>query len=390
MGADGERERLLAIRRYLDGEAPTAICRSLGYTAPWFYKWLSRFQSGDPEWYRGRSRRPHCSPRHTSAEIESAIEVVRRSLHRDGRFYGAQAIRWEMEEMQIHPLPSIRTINRVLSRAELTLRRNGPYQPKGKAYPKLKASRPGDAHQSDFVGPQYLRGGTRFYVLNSVDLATGRCASETIQTKTAQSTMDAFWASWMRLGMSRHQQVDNEMSFYGSPRHPRGMGPLIRLSLLCGIEVWFIPMREPWRNGVVEKFNHHWEDRFFRRINFASTTELRPRNLAFEEQHNSRYRYSKLKGKTPAQALEASGCALRFPAQETAPRHPLKKPETGRYHLIRFVRSDAQINVFGEIFPAPQEAVYEYVRLTIDVATERLGVFLDEQQIDEHHYSAGR
>jgi hypothetical protein len=126
-----------------------------------------------------------------------------------------------MEEMQIHPLPSIRTINRVLSRAELTLRRNGPYQPKGKAYPKLKASRRGDAHQSDFVGPQYLRGGTRFYVLNSVDLATSRCASKTVQTKTAQSTMDAFWASWMRLGMPRPQQVDNEMSFYGSSRHPR-------------------------------------------------------------------------------------------------------------------------------------------------------------------------
>jgi transposase InsO family protein len=42
-----------------------------------------------------------------------------------------------------------------------------------------------------------------------------------------------------------------------SPGYPGGMGALIRLCLINGIELWFIPRGEPWRNGVVEKFNDH-------------------------------------------------------------------------------------------------------------------------------------
>ena len=381
-----ERDRCRAIERYLEGESPTAICVSLGYTTQWFYKWLKRFRTGDSDWFRDRSRRPHHSPASTSREIEEIVKLLRLSLYNQDLFCGDQAIRWEMEDLCVRPLPSLRTINRILERAELTHRRTGRYQPKGKAYPKLIAELPGDVHQTDFVGPLYLRGGFRFYNLNSVDLATGRCASEVVLNRTAQSTVNAFWASWLRLGMPQHQQVDNEMSFYGSPRHPRGMGPLIRLGLLHGIEVWFIPMSEPWRNGVIEKFNDLWQDKFLHRINLVSEIELRAENLVFEERHNHRYRYSKLGGKTPAQALEVSRVTLRFPPEYMAPRHPLPKPESGRYHLVRFVRSDGQLNVFGEMFSAPPEAMYEYVQLTIDVERQRLGVFLNDKQIDEHEY----
>lgn len=385
-----EQDRCRAIQRYEDGETPAAIWTSLGYSERWFFKWLSRFRTGEADWFRERSKRPHRSPRRTSSEIEGIIKLVRQNLVDEDRFHGAQSIWWEMEEMRVDPLPSVRTISRILSRSNLVLRRQGPYTPRGKDYPRLQAEQPSDVHQTDFVGPLYLRGGSRTYCLNSVDLATGRCASEIVPDKTAQSTVDGFWASWMRLGMPRHQQVDNAMSFYGSPRYPRGMGPLIRLGLMQEIEVWFIPMREPWRNGVVEKFNHIWDDRFFRRNEFVSDPDLKERNLVYEGRHNGRYRYSKLGGKTPLQALRDRRSELRFPSDEEAPRHPLPKPERGRYHLIRFVRSDRRLNVFGEMFTAPSEAIYEYVKLTIDVERQRLGVFLGAKLIDEHSYALGR
>ena len=56
------------------------------------------------------------------------------------------------------------------------------------------------------------------------------------------------------------------------------------------------------------------------------------------------------------------------------------------HHLVRFVRSDSLVDVFGEKFQAPPEAVYEYVRLTIDVARQRLSVYLLDTLIDEHIY----
>lgn len=381
-----EKGRQQAIQRYFMGQSPSAICASMGYSREWFYKWLRRFEAGDPDWFRNRSRRPHRNPGCTSQELEEQVVTARQQLVAQGLFHGDQAIRWELEDRGVHPLPSVRTIGRILARKGLTQRRKGRYELKGKKYPAPMGRRPGEVHQSDFVGPRYLKGPIRFYSLNSVDVSTGRCAVQPVLQRGGQRAVDAVWASWCRLGMPRHQQVDNAMVFYGSPSHPRGMGSLIRLCLHHDIEAWFIPVGEPWRNGVVEKFNSQWQDKFLRRIEMDSSEKLFRESLRFEERHNSRYRYSKLGGKTPQAALEASGLKLRFPPTPEAPRHPLPKPDRGRYHLLRFVRSDGLLDVFGEKFAAPPEAIYEYVRLTIDVNTQRLLVYLDGQLIDEHNY----
>lgn len=383
---NGKEDRQRAIERFLRGESPSAVYESMGYSQHWFYKWLQRYRTGDSEWFCEQSRRPHTMPRRSAREIEEIVVMVRLSLYNRGLFCGAQAIAWELDDLLVRPLPSLRTINRILARNELTRRRTGRYEPKGRRYPALKADKPGDVHQTDFVGPSYLTGPVRFYSLHSIDVATRRCAVEPTITRGGQHTVDALWAIWTRLGMPNHQQVDNEMVFYGSPAHPRGMGVLIRLCLAYGIEPWFIPPAEPWRNGVVEKFNDHWRQKLLGRIAMQSLADLTRESLQFEQRHNSLYRYSKLGGKTPATALAAAGVALRFPPTPHAPRVPLTKPLTGHYHLIRFIRSNRVLDVFGEKFRTPPEATYEYVRATVNVAAQRLQVYLDDRLIDQHDY----
>jgi len=93
-----------------------------------------------------------------------------------------------------------------------------------------------------------------------------------------------------------------------------------------------------------------------------------------------------LRGRTPQMALEQQQQPLRLPPSAVAPQHPLPKPETGRYHLVRFVRSDAVLNVFGEKFLVPPEAVYEYLIATVDVEQQKLRVKMNEIVIDEHNY----
>jgi hypothetical protein len=176
------------------------------------------------------------------------------------------------------------------------------------------------------------------------------------------------------------------MVFYGSPAHPRGMGCLIRLCLLHGIELWFIPKGEPWRNGVVEKFNDHFRQKFLNRVDMENEKALREQALIFEQKHNHKYRYSKLYGRTPLEALAMSTKPLRFPTEEQAPRHPLPKPERGKYHLVRFIRSDGILDVFGEKFYVPLELFYEYVIATIDVKEQKLKLYLDKLQVDEIDY----
>jgi putative transposase len=171
-------EREQAVQRFQAGESPTAICRSVGRSREWLYKWVTRFDTGQDDWAQDGSRRPHRSARRTAASIETAIVTARRSLAQRGLFCGAQAIAWELEALRIAPVPAVRTINRILERHELPTRRTGPYVPKGTPYPTFLVDRPSARHQTDFVGPCYLAGPIRFYSLHSVDLATGRCAVE--------------------------------------------------------------------------------------------------------------------------------------------------------------------------------------------------------------------
>ena len=362
----------------------------MGRTRPWLYKWLNRYTPSNSEWYRDRSRCPFTSPQRTARDIEEFVKLTRLSLYNQDLFCGAQAILWELEEQNVQPLPSLRTINRILARNDLVHRRTSRYEPKGTPYPNLPARVPNFRHQADFVGPRYLRGkagSIRFYSMNIVDLNTGRCGTQPLFSRSGNDVYGAFWAIWGRLGMPCHLQLDNEMVFYGSPTHPRGMGPMIRLCLHYKIELWFIPQSEPWRNGVVEQFNNHYQQKFLERVPMHTKDELKEGALAFEYKHNSRYRYSKLNGKTPLMTLAQSGSKkLRFPPNEPAPKAPLKKPEAGYYHLIRFIRSGCQLDIFGERFRVSPDLQYEYVVATVDVKEQKLKLFHQHLQVDEFEY----
>ena len=388
MKGNEEQDRQWAIERYLAKESPSSIYTSMGHSKSWFYKWMERYRTGEEFWFKDRARCPLQNPNRTPVEIVEIIKAIRLELYNKDVFCGAQAIRWELEDLGIEPLPSERTIARVLAREGLTQRRTGHYEPKGTKYPAWPFAQAGAVHQSDFVGPCYLRGKEvlKFHSFHSVDLATGRCAVEPVSSKGNGNTFNALWLSWLRIGMPRIQQLDNEMVFYGSPTYPRGMGQVIRLCLLHGVQPCFIPAREPWRNGVVEKFNHHWLQKLLGKVQMHSFEELKKQSLDFEHRHNSRYRYSKLNGKTPLQSLEASAIKPRFPSAEIPPTYPLPKPEVGNYHLIRLIRSDGLLDVFGEKFTVPPECIYEYVRATVDVSEQILRIHLNDLVIDEKKY----
>ena len=383
---ESKQHRILVVQRFKNGESPESICTSLGKSKFWLYKWVKRHNEEEASWCDDLSRRPLYTPNRTPAEIEEIVKMVRLNLYNQDLFCGAQAILWEMEDLGAKPLPSLRTINRILVKNELTHRRTGKYEAKGTLYPVLPSTFPNQTHQADLVGPCYLKGPVRFYSLNIVDTATVRCGLHPSFSKSGQMILDGFWGAWKRMGIPERVQVDNAMSFFGSPTHPRGMGPLIRLCLHNGVEPWFIPMAEPWRNGMIEKFNDRYQQRFLGKVVLASMEELQSGSLAFEQRHNSKYRYSKIKGDTPLKALAASNAKLRFPTIDDPPKYRQKKPEIGKYHVVRLIRSDLKLNVFGECFSVPPETMLEYVVATIDVKEQKLKLFLDKKQVEEFDY----
>jgi hypothetical protein len=190
----------------------------------------------------------------------------------------------------------------------------------------------------------------------------------------------------MRVGIPRNIQLDNEMLFCGNPTHPREMGPLIRLCVHSGVEPWLIPTDEPWRNGVVKMLKIHYQQKFLDKIMITAEHKLRKASLDFEHNHNRSYRYSKQRGQAPLNTLAGMSTKLIFPTQDKAPRHPLKRPASGRYHIIRYIRNDLSLTIFGERFAAPKETQYGYVVATIDVKEQKLKLFMDNKQVEEYDY----
>ena len=77
-----------------------------------------------------------------------------------------------------------------------------------------------------------------FHSLHSIDMVSRRCAIEPA-TEGKDKVVELVWNSWLRLGLPRFVQVDNEKVSYGSLRYPRGMGKLISpLHYLGDIGPW--------------------------------------------------------------------------------------------------------------------------------------------------------
>ena len=111
--------RKKAIDLYLKGGSPKSIYTELNRSKKWFFKWLKRYQTGDPEWYKDQSRAPKNQPT-TISEIDKQRIISVRTHLESQKFaqIGASAIKWELTKSG-YEFPSDRTINRVLKKEGL-------------------------------------------------------------------------------------------------------------------------------------------------------------------------------------------------------------------------------------------------------------------------------
>jgi len=88
-----------------------------------------------------------------------------------------------------------------------------------------------------------------------MDLFSHRVYIESQRTKEDKPIAASLMRCWKALGIPDFLQLDNELSFRCSNKYPRSFGIVIKLCLHFGIQPVFIPVAEPWRNGVIERFN---------------------------------------------------------------------------------------------------------------------------------------
>src|SRR5712691_13369267 len=116
MGHDQEYRRHQAIARYLAGDPIEAICRDLHCAKSWLYKWKVRYQADDPGWATRRSTQPRHTPNQTPQPVAQRIVTLHRTLVQSGQRGSAAAIQQALQQQGLEPVPSLRTISRILQR----------------------------------------------------------------------------------------------------------------------------------------------------------------------------------------------------------------------------------------------------------------------------------
>lgn len=373
--------RKQAVVMYLSGHTPTDICNELNKSRPWFYKWLKRYQANHKDdWFIEQSRRPHTVDKKIDRDIENRVIQIRQKLENISYSQiGAISIQWEFKKLNIEP-PPVWTIDRIIKKHNLT-RKKLKSSKKQNEYPDYGSFY---THQLDLVGPRYIKNAGKFYFCNIIDTNTHCVHVNPVQNKASLGVVNAVVRFWKQFGIPDYLQMDNELSFRGSNRHPHSFGKLIRFALSNNVTPVFIPQAEPWRNGIIEKFNDTFDKKFFRTQIFKDADDLAASAKTFETFHNLNYRYRVNNNQTPVDVHKMNQNDSYLEKDYEIPEYiPL---ESGDIIVIRFIRSDRKLSIFGETFVVNPDLIYNYVEAFISIECQALKIYSDNKLIQEFPY----
>lgn len=354
-----------AVRR---GRAMRGVARQFGVGMATVHRWVHRAAAqrlDRVDWAdRPSGRRPPAN--RVTRETEEWVLRLRRGLHERSALgeYGAAAIHRELRRHGYAPVPSVRTIGRVLERRgalDGRRRRRWPAPPPGWYLPAV-ARRDAELDSLDIVTGLVIRGGTDVDVLTAISLHGGMPAAWPQRLVSAKIVVEALVEHWQAVGRPGYAQFDNDPRFRGSPKHPDSIGRVIRVCLSLAVVPVFAP---PWELGfqaAIENFNGRWQRAVWRRFEHPSLLRLRARSTQFIEA---------LRHRTAAR-LEAAPPRRPFPTAWTIDlQHPLQ----GRVIFLGRTNERGEVDVLGRPYRVAPTWVHRLVRAELDLTAGRLDFY---------------
>jgi transposase InsO family protein len=382
--------RQSAIRLRLAGQNIESICRTLKRSRVWFHKWWRRYLESGPEGLYDLTRGNHQVVNRTPPQVERAVISIRRRLAARAtpqtRYsqIGAAQIRAELETLGYWPLPSLRTIRRIIVRAGLSCPplRLSPRITRNE-YPGPQARDSNHVHQIDVVGPRYLKGdSTRYYFLVCKDVFDQSIYMEFVDSRSMDGVLSFLVHAWQHLGLPEMAQFDNGREFCGFGYTARFLSRVIRLCLRLGIEPVFIPKGKPQWNGSVENFNGWFQPLLLSRP-FRRPCDVRRQLRRLMTTVNEQHVHVKLGGLTSAH-YRRSQQLRKLPADFTVEN---KLPvAVGKVTFIRLVAAQGTIRILGQSFKVGKRLKYQYVKVTIYTKYQKLKVYSKGKLIKEFSY----
>ncbi len=384
--------RKQAVALHLQGRKKSEIARKLQRSRPWVDRWIDRYRAEAPTLsLQDHSRAPKHRRRSYPERIKRMVVQIREEREQGQRakyhyaLISAQAIYYELRELGVSPVPSPRTLHRWLKRAGRIPERRSQKAP-NPTYPLLPCRAVNDIQELDFKGPFYLRDHShKYYLVALRDKWSKKTALQVLANKGMDAILDFLVSAWQKLGCPRCLKMDNCLDFRGSNRHPRAPSKLMRVCLDLGIRPVFIPICEPWRNGVVENLNGLLDRFLFRTRIFETEKQLHHAVQRMETTINTTHRLSTLQGKTPQEF--AAHARLRYPPAYYDWRTRDLRLLKGNVMFIRFVRKSGRITLTAnDKFLIGKKYKWHYVMAVVDVARRRLNVTCQGKPIRSFDY----
>jgi putative transposase len=312
---DRRRELIRLVK--VEGLTKAEAGRRLGRSRQWVHKWLGRYNGEGDAGLADRSRAPQRRPTETSADVVAKVLTVRDQL--EAHPYaniGGLAILAVLEQQRYRPLPSLRTIERILTRAgKSRLRRPGTRSSKNTLPLPDVTGRPGIWQQADWVQNRFLTGGTVFNSLQISDVASHVIAAGQYPTRTLLNAVTVLIEdAWPQMAIPQAISIDN--AFVATTHRNNPWTIWVRICLFFGVEVVTTPPGTHGWNNHIEAVNNLWQDRTIRRHHYRTLDDLRTgSNEACRWFNHHR------------PVLDPDRCGTRYPAEYVAAhRHQLRWP----------------------------------------------------------------
>ena len=243
-----------------------------------------------------------------------------------------------------------------------------------------------DVQELDFKGPLYLKDHShKYYLVTLRDKMSKKTALRALANKGMDAILDFLVSAWQKMGCPKRLKMDNCLDFRGSNLYPRSPSKLVRVCLDLGVQPIFIPLREPWRNGVVENLNGLLDRFLFRLQTFETEKQLHKAVQRLETAINTTHRLPALQGKTPGEF--ATNARLRYPPAHYDWRTHNLRLVKGNVTFIRLVRKSGRITLTAkDKFFLGKKYKWQYVMAVVDVAKKKLNIIWQGRHIKSFDY----
>ena len=306
-GFESEVERRREAMRLVDDGVPVAeVARRVGRSRWWVYEWRNRHRADGDDGLVDRSRAPKTQPTKTPPDVIAKVLEIRRRLDRNPvANIGALTILAELEHERFTPVPSLRTIERILNAAGVT-RSKTRLERSGVKLPLPVVTTPGVWQQADWVQDRWLEGGIRFNSLQISDVGShGIAAGQYLNRSMINAVTLLLETAWPTLSIPLAMGIDNAFSSTTHPNNP--FTTWIRACLYFGVEALISPPGVVGWTNHAEAVNNQWQRKTIWVQHFDSLDALRAGSNRAVDWLNTR-----------RPVLDPAVCGTRYPADYIA------------------------------------------------------------------------